>query len=206
MGYEYDIFISYRNDKFFSEWVYNVLYETLEPLLKNELNQSEVRIFMDKEEIRTGDEWSNRIKRALVRSRCLVPVFIPNYFHSEWCVRELSVLLHRQTALKYNTLNNPSGLVLPIHLFDGEHFPELAKDIQGKNFKSYFRPNLTGDLQNKFFAEMIEWVKIIADAVKNAPAWNDDWLKPEWLEEPYSKLMAEIEEERKQEEEKPPEL
>lgn len=204
----YSVVLSYRNDKFFADWVHNTLYDTLVPLLKNELNKGEVRIFMDKEEIKSGDDWSNRIKRALVRSRCMIPVFIPDYFHREWCIRELAVMLHRQKELGYNTAANPSGLILPIHLHDGEHYPSIAKKIQGKDFKKYFRPNVAGELQNEFFSEMLDWAKTIAIKIKNAPEWDDDWLNPEWIDIPYEKLKAEIEQENggQQGKQKPPGL
>lgn len=193
MDYEYDVFISYRNDKFFSSWVHDVFYETLEPLLKNALGTGNLKIFLDKEEIITGDDWRKRIRKALATSKCIIPVLIPDYFNREWCVREFAVMLHRQKELGYNTIQNPTGLIHPIHLFDGQLFPDYAKNIQAKLFNDYFYPAngfRNTPEYNKFFKEMRDWVFPLAEAIKNAPAWNDDWLKPEWLDEPYETLKT----------------
>lgn len=46
---------------------------------------------------------------------------------------------------------------------------------------------------NKFFKEMREWVFILADAIKNAPKWNEDWLTNQWLDEPYEQLKIQTE-------------
>jgi hypothetical protein len=35
---------------------------------------------------------------------------------------------------------------------------------------------------------MIEWVKSVAHAWKNAPDWNDDWKQEHWFENAVSKL------------------
>lgn len=193
MDYEYDVFISYRNDKFFSSWVHDVLYETLEPLLRNALGKGEVKIFLDKEEITSGDDWKKRIQKALITSRCMIPVLIPDYFNREWCIREFAVMLHRQRELGYNTLQNPTGLIHPIHLFDGDLFPDYAKDIQAKIFNDYFYPSEGFNkmpIYNDFFKDMKDWVFEIAKAVNNAPEWNDEWLQPDWLDEPYNTLKA----------------
>lgn len=192
MNYEYDVFISYRNDKFFSSWVHDVLYEALEPLLKNALGR-EVKIFLDREEITSGDDWRKRIQKALATSRCMIPVLIPDYFNREWCLREFAVILHRQRELGYNTTKNPTGLMLPIHLFDGDLFPDYTKNIQAKIFNDYFYPSegfSKMPIYNEFFKEMREWVFEIAETIKNAPEWNDEWLTQKWLDEPYEQLKA----------------
>jgi len=191
MDYEYDVFISYRNEADSADWVQNILYDRLEFLLKQALNKGEVRIFMDKKGIDSGDDWAKRIKRALVTSRCMIPVLIPDYFHREWCCREFAAMLYRQNELGYNTMKNPKGLIHPIYLFDGEKFPDYAKNIQAKIFNNYFYPSKSfhkTDEYNEFYKEMRGWVEDLADAIKNAPKWSDEWLTPKWLDEPYEQL------------------
>ena len=187
MDYEYDIFISYRNEADSADWVQNILYDRLEFLLKQALNKGEVRIFMDKEEIRSGDDWANRIKRALITSRCMIPVLIPDYFHREWCLNEFAFMLNRERKLGYRTTKNPTGLILPIRLFDGHLFPEYANAIQGRQFQKYFKPSelfTTLPLYSDFDDEMKEWIWEIAKAINNAPKFDADWFKPEWFETP----------------------
>ena len=48
-------------------------------------------------------------------------------------------MLYREIELGYRTIANPGGLVFPVRAFDGEHFPQYAKDMQWLDLKYYVR-------------------------------------------------------------------
>jgi len=135
MVYEYDVFYSYKTGFPFGDWVHEHLLPFLESYLGNALNRN-VNLFVDRNGISSGDAWPERIKRALAHSRCLVAVWAPLYFNSLWCRYECAVMLYRERQLGYRTINNPSGLILPINVFDGEHFPDFAQEIQWLDYNT----------------------------------------------------------------------
>ena len=69
MAHEYDVFFSYKRDPESDDW-HEKVKSKLEYWLKHELQKPSVRIFFDKEEIRTGTRWRQKLSDALKRSRC----------------------------------------------------------------------------------------------------------------------------------------
>lgn len=59
--------------------------------LENEIQQNtdpSVTVFLDKEEIRTGDRWKASLTAALDQCRVFVILLSPSWLHSEWCKKE----------------------------------------------------------------------------------------------------------------------
>ena len=103
MAYQYDIFLSYRRDPEAREW----LVAHFQPLLKHYVEQElgrKVEVFRDDQDIEAGSTWPARLGGALGKSRTLVALWSKLYFHSDWCSRELSVMLARERAEKFRTL------------------------------------------------------------------------------------------------------
>ena len=69
MAYKYDIFVSYRNIYPYNEWVKDHLLPFLNSYLENNLGR-QPQVFFDRNEISLGDAWPERLKNALVYSRC----------------------------------------------------------------------------------------------------------------------------------------
>jgi hypothetical protein len=182
MAYDYDIFLSYKSGFPFSNWVHEVFLPFFEPYVENALNRP-LTVFVDRTGIAAGDAWPSRLERALACSRCLVAIWSPIYFHSEWCRRECELMLHRERQLGLRSLSNPSGLVLPISLFDGEHFPQITREIQTLDCRKYF---IVGDgfkkteLYGQFQAEVLNWSGGVAAAIDRAPRWRREWLSRDW--------------------------
>jgi hypothetical protein len=186
MSYQYDIFLSYNRKFPHGQWVDEMFYPLFVPYLEDALNQ-EVTIFKDTEEIETGAAWPERLMNALTHSRCMVSIFSPSYFRSEWCMKEFSIMYHRQKQLGYLTMEKPNGLIIPVNIFDGEHFPRFASKLQMLDCRELYRVGeavkhtsiyieLQGVLQ--------KWVYDVASAVKDAPAWDAAWLGKKWLDVP----------------------
>jgi len=190
VAYEYDVFVSYVTRFPSGDWVHEIFLPLFKPYLENALNR-DVNLFVDKHEISSGDAWPERIKKALAHSKCLVALWLPSYFNSIWCLCECAVMLHRERQLNYQTIENPSGLIIPINLFDGEHFPDFAQQIQYLDCRNFFRVG-SGFLKTERYVEfqdvLIEWIDDVANAVNNAPPWSEEWQARQWLDDPIENI------------------
>jgi len=182
MGYEYDVFLSYKRKPPFEEWLHIYFL----PLFKNILAEyldGTPKIFLDIDEIKPGETWDKRLNQALACSRCLICIWSPKYFQSEWCVNELAIMRYREMRLKYRTKNNPSGLIIPVKVCDGETFPRAVEEIQCKDFRKFAlsSPGFknTAD-HSEFESQMQLWVPSVAPIIRNAPEWRNKWLK--WVD------------------------
>ncbi len=186
MAYQHDVFISYRRDPLAEEWVHGEFLRLFITHLREAVGGRAINVFIDKQSIEEGDAWPQRLKNGLARSRCMVSILMPSYFHSEWCTREFAVMENRSRQLGMWTNEEPGGLIVPICISDGEFFPETAKTLQARSFHDYFRVgsgfrNL--DPYQNFQAEIIEWVQKVAKAIDRAPKdWNPEWLTEDWLD------------------------
>ena len=129
MAYQYDAFFSYKRDPESDDW-HERVKEKLTFWLKQELGRQDVRIFFDREDIRTGTRWRSKLESALKTSRCIVCVWSPLYFQSKYCLSEWKTFVTRSRHAS-------SDLVLPASYFDGQTFPQAAKDIQFRDFSRF---------------------------------------------------------------------
>jgi hypothetical protein len=179
MGYKYDVFLSYKQKSLFGQWTQEVFYPEFEITLPEALGR-EASVFIDKQGISTGTSLAPAIKHAIAHSRCLVAVWSSEYFRSDWCKRELYVMLQRERLLGYRTSERPSGLVLPIKVFDGEHFPKITDDIFQRDFtecayrgKAFFNTEKYLVLQEKVRIFSYD----VAKAIRACPAWCEAWIE-----------------------------
>lgn len=193
MPYHYDIFVSYMHDEQMEGWVPTHLIPFLKSFVGNALNRP-IDVFIDRDGIATGDAWPQRLQQAIARSRCLIGIWSPLYFHSEWCRRECAAMLHRESQFGFRTVANPKGLVLPINVFDGIFFPETARQIQWLDCQKYW---IVGDgfvKTEKYvdFQDLLrEWASEVAEVIRIAPPCEDSWMTDEWLEIPDDHLRPE---------------
>lgn len=79
--------------------------------LSNEIHVQtgeEFPIFQDRDDIRLGQSWHQRIKTALqTEITFLIPILTPSFFKSEACREELSLFLDRERAIQRNDLIFP---------------------------------------------------------------------------------------------------
>ena len=187
--YVYDVFLSYRHGLPFGPWVRDNFRHLFAAYLEQALLRPPV-IFWDETSIKPGDAWPHRIKRALALSRCLVPIWSPGYFISEWCVRECCVMLNREGKFGYRTPENPSGLVVPVRVFATEHLPatiqKLITETQYLDAQDYVSSvanyNTTPECA-KLEKELKKWVFGVAAIVNSAPTWEQAWLTPSFVDD-----------------------
>lgn len=135
MGYEYDVFISYRrslpNGKPSAEreWVESMFHPELERRLTAASPWQRVAIDL---QIETGAQWPDALKHQLLHSRFLVPVWSAGYFQSTWCMTEWQTMRARERVLGLSPQD--AGLVLPVVFADGDFFPPDAKHTQHRKF------------------------------------------------------------------------
>ena len=94
-------------------------------------------------------------------------------------------MLYREMELGYRTLAKPEGLLFPVRVFDGDHFPPYAQNIQYFDCKNYVRRAEVFKSSQRYIEfqdRMIDWVPELAAAIKLAPKWRDEWLTEPWLE------------------------
>lgn len=192
MAYEYDVFISYRCKFPHGRWVIDTFLPLFKPFLEDALNVKEVKIFVDVEDIKSGQAWDSKIRNALIRSRILIPILSPAYFHSDWCKREFAFIDYRQIRCGYMTDENPDALIVPIRIFDGDSFPQYVKGrVQIRDFTNFSRVGIEGAQVPRYIEfqdNLLSWVNDVALAYNRAPVWNDEWMNPEWIENSWQNL------------------
>lgn len=115
VDYSFDIFISYAHEENLKYWVQQFFSPELKSGISNHLNRKVApRIFLDRWEIRSGDEWRKRLGSALSDSIYFIPILTADYFRSRWCRVELDAFLRRERKLGLVGRNGEGGLVFPV--------------------------------------------------------------------------------------------
>ena len=86
----------------------------------------EFPIFQDRDDIRWGQSWKDRIEKSLDEVTFLIPIVTPSFFKSEHCRGELRRFLVREKELGRN------DLVLPIYYVNS---PQLNNEAKRKTDK-----------------------------------------------------------------------
>jgi hypothetical protein len=172
-GYAYDVFFSYKRHGLTLEWTRQV-HARLKFWLGLELGGREPSLFVDEDSIETGDRWPDRLKEALKLSRCMVCVWSPSYFQSDWCVSEWKSFLAREKRLGMAS----HGLIAPMRFHDGDHFPTEAQSVQWTDVAPYtstvpafWNSHRAIELEDKLKA----LAATLARIVQRAPQFQPDW-------------------------------
>lgn len=173
MDYIYHIFFSYKRDPLTLTWHREVV-KRIKLYVCNELNipQDNLKIFFDEKTIEAGDDWEDELRDAIKTSKCLVAIWSPEYFHSNWCLIEFHSFLDRQEML------NKKGLIIPASYHDGKHFPEVARAIQFLDFSEY-ASTIDAFWQSvdavTFDKKLKDFSKNIAKKIDSAPPFHKDF-------------------------------
>jgi hypothetical protein len=128
MAYRYEAFFSYKRDPRSDAW-HQRLKDLIEYFVGNELGIS-ASIFLDTEDIQTGERWRNKLGGSLRASKCIICVWSPRYFQSQWCLSEWKTFAKREVQFE-------TDLVVPLRYHDGESFPNDARAKQITDCTSY---------------------------------------------------------------------
>jgi len=185
MAYQYDVFLSYLHEPPSGTWVHEHFLGYFTFQLGNALNRRS-DIFVDRTGIHLGEKWPIRLKQALAHSRCLVGIWAPLYFQSEWCQNECAIICHRESKLGYGRGKNSEGLLIGVKVNDGIHFPKFAKESQFADFEKYFFDGqgfARTELYVEFQREVAEFAKGVGRVVERAPPWSTEWETPGWTDD-----------------------
>ena len=170
MDYRHDIFFSYKRDALTLDW-HRWVKDRLVHWLTQEMGGRRIDCFMD-EQIHTGEHWPDSLQQALLHSRCLVTVWSPEYFHSNWCVSEWRNFLEREKLLQ------GTCLIAPVRYHDGEHFPPEARIVQWTDVVE-FTSTAPGFFRTERAVELEDKIKLLAKDVarllKAVPAFDPSW-------------------------------
>ena len=175
-------------------WVPDRLLPHLKTFVGNALGRR-VEVFVDRAGIHSGDNWPERLHRALATSRCMVAVWHPLYFSSEWCRKEFGAMLLRESRLGLRTVKRPGGLVAPVRVNDGDRFPAKAKAVQSIDCSRFWRDGEAFTRSERYieFQDVLEaWAADVAACIRNAPEWDASWLLPEWLPAEVAELHPQV--------------
>jgi hypothetical protein len=191
MDYDYEIFLSYSRKTCVAEWVKERFVPLFRDYLANDLGD-EPRIFVDRDEIVPGDVWPERVKNALAKSKCLIAMWSPLYFSSEECCRELAVMYKRNVELGLASTMNPSGIIVPVNIRDGDSFPDLVRKFEWLDCKRFVRSGrcfLDSSLYLEFEEVLQDWTPSVARILDTSHRWREEWLSPEWLDVSFDEFL-----------------
>jgi hypothetical protein len=175
MGYQYDIFISYKRDPETYRWIKNHFEPLLTLRVGLELGRK-VDIFID-DQLEAGTTWPIDLGLKLGCSRIIVPLFTRTYFNSKWCACELSLMLSRERSLGYRIGINSQGLIVPATIHDGDTFPNQISHIQRFGIQQCFNVRMADDSPRA--AELDDILAhnapAFANAINQAPPWQSTW-------------------------------
>ena len=178
--YRYDVFVSYKrepsNKRLVTPWLQQVL-DRVEYWLRQELGGERVGIFFDEESIEVGDNWPDEIRDALLSSKCLLPVWSPEYFRSTWCVAEWRSFLRREKLIS-DRGQTTYRLIVPIKFHDGHWFPAEAQRVQQLDLSSYTATTQafwTSQRADELDQRIKRFVPNLARVVSEAPPYEAGW-------------------------------
>jgi len=176
--YDYDVFLSYRAIELWPKWLDDHFEPLLNHYLRAELGRK-VRVFRYEDE-RPGVDWPLDLANKLARSRVLLPLLWRPYFESIWCRTELTLMRAREQALGLRCAARPQGLIVPVTVHDGEHFPEEAKRLESVDLRRFAVIHLAdGSPKKEHLEETIR--DSIAPAVHQAMTRAPTEPNPAWL-------------------------
>ena len=175
MGYDYDVFISYRRDNLTKAWIENLFIPVLESHVFYELGRRP--LFYIDTYLESGATWPIALGNALGTSRTIIPLWSKTYLNSVWCACEISHMLERESKTGFRTVQKPDGLVFPTIIHDGETMPINLSSIQRVEIQDCFNVKMSPDSPKaELLSDKLKPLgKAIAGAIGNAPAWQPDW-------------------------------
>lgn len=174
MDYEHHIFVSYAHGDLWTPWVLQTFVPRLKAYLQLEAGRLEV--FAD-DQIQTGARWDSVLKRKVACSKLMLSLISADYFHRDWCRREMALMLEREQHLGLDVHDDNYGLLIPIRLGDGLCFPDLIGRVQHHDFQQYADPDLPAGSSraSEFNQNLQKLARTIARTLPRVPPWDAVW-------------------------------
>lgn len=90
--------------------------------------------FLDRKDIKTGDDWNDRLADGLSRCLSLLSIYTPWYFKRPYCGKEFQVFLDRQDAVSYEADGTVAGSkkILPVLWVRKRHLQQKMPPVTGR--------------------------------------------------------------------------
>eukprot|EP01018_Ginkgo_biloba_P023554 Gb_28150 [translate_table: standard] len=132
-----------------------------------------VRAFLDREELRTGEEFPEAITEAIKSSSVHIAIFSPHYAESDWCLRELALMLKTPNATTIPVFYNvtPGELRWAKGAFTkafGKHYRRYSREMvdewraalhEVSNISGLSHSDLKGRLSRAVVQEVLKKIK-----------------------------------------------
>jgi hypothetical protein len=178
MTYQHDVFLSYSRSNQWPQYVEKKFLPMFRHFLDEAIEDAgpPARIYVDVEQIETGQAWPAHIAGALAASKVLLALWSANYSKSPWCRAELTHMLARRKAVASGDEPLPA-LVLVAVVGDGSNIEQKLPDIQVYKMQQYSNPWLASGTKTEMrLANVIEKLaEHAASALKQAPAYDPQW-------------------------------
>ena len=143
MPTEYQVFLNHRGRD-----SKNILASLIHGVLTDHFRLS---VFLDKKEIRTGDQNINAIEAAIQSASVHITIFSESYAQSKWCLDELCMIL--------KSVHNSNKKIIPV-FWDVE--PSHLRHIENGAYKAAFEKHKSKGRVSP--AHIDEWRKALKDA------------------------------------------
>jgi hypothetical protein len=180
-GFDEEVFISYAHnddDVFAPEqwgWVTR-LHQGLEQRVRNHLG-SDVRLWRDCE-IRNNEDFTKKILHRLMRTATFLSVLSPSFVQRDWCKRELESFTGHAESQTGVFIDEERSRIFKVEKMPVER-NALPPAMQGTKTYRFYRPDpaepkhtielrplLGGEYYRRYFEEMDELAKDIAELLK----------------------------------------
>ena len=170
MGYEYDVFISYRRIYDWQAWVFTLFRPLLAKWL--DLPRGDRALFLDASEEQPGTRWPPRIAAGMARSKVLLSLWTPNYYDSShWCRTELDFVLERERSC------GGYELVVPAVL---NNIGSLREELQQRSPVDLSKYGNIRSTESRLFEELGDVVRdqlapAIRERLRDVPPFDPAW-------------------------------
>eukprot|EP01018_Ginkgo_biloba_P023558 Gb_28152 [translate_table: standard] len=161
---DFDVFINHRGVD---------VKDSLASHIYDLLQSRGVRAFLDREELRTGEEFPDAITEAIKSSLVHIAIFSPHYAESDWCLRELALMLKTPNATIIPVFYNvtPGELRWAKGAFAkafGKHYRRYSREMvdewsaalhEVSNISGLFHSDLKGRLPRAVLQKVMEKIK-----------------------------------------------
>eukprot|EP01018_Ginkgo_biloba_P024595 Gb_22272 [translate_table: standard] len=161
---DFDVFINHRGVD---------VKDSLASHIYDLLQSRGVRAFVDREELRTGEEFPDAITEAIQSSPVHIVIFSPHYAESYWCLRELALMLKTPNATIIPVFYNvtPGELRWAKGAFAkpfGKHYRRYSREMvdewraalhEVSNISGLFYSDLKGSLARAVVQEVLKKIK-----------------------------------------------
>lgn len=116
MPFQHACFISFSRGININKKRVNEVVKGLKEDLSNEIGSltNDLDVFYDEDFLKGGDSLAESIAYHLCRSVCMIVIYMPIYFHSDWCRREYKAMLNLEQIRLRALGREEHKLIIPL--------------------------------------------------------------------------------------------